>query len=98
LPAGRTVITIWLHSEEIVKVDIVPIGNSRGIRIPKALLEQCGFGTSAEIVVEDDRLVVSPTPTLRKGWDDAFRRMAERRDDGLLDTPATVFDEDGSTW
>jgi antitoxin MazE len=81
-----------------VKVDIVPIGNSRGVRIPKAMLEQCGFDRSADIVAEDGRLILRPTVAVRQGWEDAFRRMAELQDDRLLDTPAPAFDGAEWTW
>jgi len=82
-----------------MKVDIIPIGNSKGIRIPKALLEQCGFSESVEIEVEDNHLVLSPTHQPRKGWDDAFKAMAARKDDKLLDThAATAFDESEWQW
>ena len=52
-----------------MKVKIVPIGNSKGIRIPKALLKQCGFGKSVEITVEGNRIVLrsSPPGTQRLG-------------------------------
>ena len=56
-----------------MKVDIIPIGNSRGIRIPKALLEQCGFGKSVEIEVEDNHIILSPTHQPRKGWEEYYR-------------------------
>jgi antitoxin MazE len=92
--------TMWVHSWKAIKmkVDIIPIGNSRGIRIPKALLEQCGFGNSVDIQVENDRLVLNRTAEVRRGWEDAFKAMAFRRDDGLLETPATTFDEDEWKW
>jgi antitoxin MazE len=79
-----------------MKVDIIPIGNSKGIRIPKALLEHCGFDESVEIKVEDNKIVLSPFVELRTGWEDAFKAMAVKQDDALLDTPATAFD--GSEW
>jgi antitoxin MazE len=81
-----------------MKVDIVPIGNSRGIRIPKALLEQCGFGKNAEITVEDNRLVLSPGRRVRSGWEDSFRAMAAKQDDKLLDMPTSAFDESEWQW
>jgi antitoxin MazE len=89
---------ITLQSEVIMRVDIVPIGNSRGIRIPKALLEQCGFAESVEIKMENNRLVLSPSARLRSGWDEAFRAMAAKQDDALLHTPATTFDEGEWQW
>ncbi|MBU6371283.1 MAG: AbrB/MazE/SpoVT family DNA-binding domain-containing protein [Alphaproteobacteria bacterium] len=54
-----------------MKVDIVAIGNSRGVRLPKALLEQCRFGDAAELTVEDGRLVLTPVAP-RAGWRGAF--------------------------
>ena len=81
-----------------MKVDIVPIGNSRGIRIPKPLLEQCGFEDTADVIVEDGRLVFRPTAAPRAGWDEAFRRMTERSDDRLLETPPPAFDANAWTW
>lgn len=68
-----------------MRTNVIQIGNSRGIRIPKALLDQCNLGSTVELEVEADRLVVRPAEPARSGWDDAFRRMAERGDDELLD-------------
>jgi antitoxin MazE len=81
-----------------MQVDIVPIGNSKGIRIPKALLEQCGFGESAQIVLEDNHIVLSPVVQPRQGWDAAFEAMAIKHDDELPDAPPTAFDESEWQW
>ena len=42
-----------------MRVKLVRIGNSRGIRIPKAVLGQCGLQEAAELRVEKDRLVIA---------------------------------------
>ena len=81
-----------------MKADIIPIGNSKGIRIPKALLEQCGFAESVEIEVENNNLVLRPSVELRSGWEDAFREMAAQQDDSLPQTPAAAFDESEWQW
>ena len=81
-----------------MKVDIIPIGNSRGVRIPKAMLEQCGFSETADLAVAEGRLILRPTPEARKGWDEAFQQMAVTHDDRLLETLATTFDEAEWTW
>ena len=67
-----------------MKTTIVRIGNSRGIRIPKALLEQCNLQDEVELEVRNDHLAVRPVTKPRSGWADAFRRMHEQRDDLLL--------------
>ncbi|OGD36358.1 MAG: peptidase [Candidatus Aminicenantes bacterium RBG_19FT_COMBO_58_17] len=64
---------------------IVPIGNSRGIRIPKAILEQCRIEDEVELQTEGDRIILSPVKrTVRQGWDQAFKKMRERSEDRLL--------------
>ena len=73
-----------------MKTRIVKIGNSQGIRIPKVLLEHSRIGNDeVELEVEDNRIVIRPLSRPRKGWDEAFRSMAEHGDDRLLDKDAT---------
>jgi antitoxin MazE len=68
-----------------MKTRIVPIGNSQGICIPKPLLEQTGLSGEVEISAEGDALVIRPVKRPRAGWAAAFREMARRGDDALLD-------------
>lgn len=80
-----------------LKVKIVQIGNSRGIRIPKALLEQCGLEGELELVPDGDQLILRSCARPRRGWAKAFKEMAERGDDALLDAD-TQNDFDDSEW
>lgn len=82
-----------------MRAAIIRIGNSRGLRIPKALIEECGIRDTVDLRVEDGRLIVQPLRDLREGWADAARAMAERGDDRLLDpeTP-TTFDDTEWEW
>ena len=68
-----------------MKTRIVAIGNSQGIRIPKSLLDETGLSGDVEIRAEDDALVIRPAKKPRAGWAAAFRKMAERGDDALID-------------
>ena len=80
---------------------IVPIGNSRGIRIPKAMLEHCGFGEKVDLQAKHGALVLRAVKATRTGWADAFGRMAAARDDQLVqeDAPtATQFDAEEWQW
>ena len=82
-----------------MKARIVRIGNSRGIRIPKPLIDQTGLGEDVEIVVQGNALVISPVGHPRDGWAEAFRAMAVHEDDQLLDeAKATRWDEDEWRW
>ena len=64
------------------------IGNSRGIRIPKVLLDQVGLTDEVELEAQEGQLLVRPARPAgraRAGWDEQFRAMAEQGDDRLLD-------------
>ena len=81
-----------------MKSRLVRIGNSRGVRLPKAIIEQVGLEEDIELRVEDHSVVITAKSPPRTGWADAARRLgAESR--GLLD-PATPtrFDEDEWRW
>lgn len=84
-----------------MKTNIVRIGNSQGIRIPKALLEQTGLCDEVELIVRDDSLIIRPIREPRAGWAEVFQEMARCGDDTLLDdtTPSlSSWDEDEWEW
>jgi antitoxin MazE len=82
-----------------MKARIIQIGNSRGIRIPKSLLEQSHLTGEVRLEARENEIVISPSRLPRQGWADAFRVMAERGDDHLLDEPRpTSFDETEWEW
>lgn len=84
-----------------MKTNLVRIGNSRGIRIPKPILEQCRFQDEVELEVKDDHLVIRSATKPRSGWADAFRRMHEEGDDVLLDKeslPPTQWERADWEW
>jgi antitoxin MazE len=81
------------------KTRIVKIGNSRGIRVPKVLLDQAQLPDEVELLAEPGRLVVQATRRARAGWEKAARAMRDRGDDALLDEPtATRFDREEWEW
>lgn len=53
-------------------IPLVPIGNSRGIRLPKALIAQCGFGDRVNLTVTDEGILLSPIRNVRTAWEDAL--------------------------
>ncbi len=83
-----------------MKVELVRIGNSRGIRIPKPIIEQCGFGDTVDLRIENDRLIISPNRPARQGWEEAFRAAGPAENDELeLGTlPPNEFDREGWQW
>jgi antitoxin MazE len=81
-----------------MKAELIRIGNSQGIRIPKAIIEQCGFGRSVELRVEGRSLVVTPARAAREGWDEAFAAMTRAGDDGPLLPEDLARDWDEAEW
>ena len=81
-----------------MKAELIRIGNSQGIRIPKPLIEQCGLGKSVELTVKDNALVITPEHAVRGGWDDAFITMAAAGDDAALLPDDVTSDWDESEW
>jgi antitoxin MazE len=84
-----------------MKSRIVRIGNSRGIRIPKPLLEQTGLRDDVEITAEDDTLIIRASRKARAGWAEALAEMARRGDDALLDAdapPLSSWDNEEWEW
>lgn len=83
-----------------MKVKIVPIGNSRGIRLPKSLIEMYQFTDEVDLDIKEDGLVIRPIYAPRQSWRKAFGRMAEQGDDKLLDIgrSSIAWDEDEWKW
>ena len=83
-----------------MRTRLIRIGNSRGVRIPKALVEAAGLDASLRMRVVDTGLLlerVKDNP--RAGWAEAARELEARGDGGLLDDPIpTVFDESEWEW
>jgi len=82
-----------------VRTQVIRIGNSRGIRIPKLFIDQAKLGNEVEIAVQRGQLVIRPTSHPRAGWAEQFRAMTQRGDDRLLDKPRlTKWDRSEWVW
>jgi antitoxin MazE len=83
----------------VVRTNLVRIGNSRGVRIPKALIDQVGLRDAVELEVEAGRLVIRPAEHERAGWEAVFEQMAELGDDALPEWgPVGQTDWDRTDW
>ena len=79
-------------------VELVRIGNSRGIRTPKPLIEECGFTDAVEVKVENRRLVITSRRKARDGWEEAFRAAVPEKPAELLAPLVNRFDNDEWQW
>lgn len=81
-----------------MKAQIIRIGNSKGIRIPRPLLEQCHLEGEVELEAQPEGLIVRPAGRAREGWASAFEKMAQYGDDELLDADASPTQWSRKEW
>ena len=65
-------------------ISVIPIGNSKGIRLPKTLLEKYHIKDTVEHILEKGYIIIKPKSSPRKGWDKAFKKMHSNKDDKSL--------------
>src|SRR3954464_3196579 len=58
----------------LIKTRLVKIGNSRGVRIPKVVLDQLNLSSDVELEVQDDHLIVRSSTRARADWAEQFRK------------------------
>jgi len=75
-----------------MEVSVIKIGNSKGIRLSKTLLDKYNIQDTVEVILEKGQIIIKPLPRPRKGWEEAFKKMAENGDDRLLIND--VFDDE----
>jgi antitoxin MazE len=82
-----------------MKTRLVSMGNSRGVRLPKPLIEQVGLVDEVTLRVHNGAILISPARTSRAGWAEGAAQLATTQGEGLLDPPvATQFDRDDWKW
>lgn len=77
-----------------MEVSVIKIGNSKGIRLSKSVLEKYQIRDSVEMVFEEDCILLKPVTAPRKNWTEAFREMHENGDDALM--LPDVFEDENS--
>lgn len=83
----------------LAKARIVRIGNSRGIRVSKGMLDHAQLPEEVELQAEPGRLVVRAARGPRAGWEMAAKAMRAAAEDRLLDASTrTKFDDEEWEW
>ncbi len=75
-----------------MEVSIIQIGNSKGLRISKSILERYNITDRIEMILEKGQIILRPIHEPRKGWEEAFIKMHSRGEDQLLIDD--VFDDE----
>ncbi|MDP2270625.1 MAG: AbrB/MazE/SpoVT family DNA-binding domain-containing protein [Archangium sp.] len=73
-------------------IQLVKIGNSRGVRLPRAVIEEAGLEDAVELRVQKGVITLKPVNATRAGWAEGARSCHEQGDDGALLSFANDFD------
>ena len=78
-------------------VSVISIGNSKGIRLTKTILEKYNKTDTLELILEKGYMILKPKQEPRKGWEKSFKKMHENGDDKLV-VPDVFEDEKLEEW
>jgi antitoxin MazE len=81
-----------------MKAQIIKIGNSHGIRIPKFMLEETRISGEVEINVTPDGILIRKTKKLRGDWESIFKGLADTDDDQNITDAGTDFAKKEWQW
>ena len=83
-------------------IKLIQIGNSKGFRLPKAMIEKYAFTEELEIVETEHGLLIKPVDSLRNGWEEQFKlaNADESPDDDFSDFlhVTSDFDDKEREW
>jgi antitoxin MazE len=84
-----------------MKTFLIQIGNSKGIRIPKSLIEQYQLTGEIKLIPSNDGLLISSASKPRKGWEELFKNSVSDQkdlDDFTLRAISNKFDNEEWSW
>lgn len=81
-----------------MKAQIIQIGNSQGIRIPKVMLEESGISGEVDVELHPDGILIRNAQKPRAGWDEAFKTLAENDEELLNNEGTTEFEKKEWQW
>lgn len=67
-----------------METQIIKIGNSKGLRLSKTILEKYNIKDRVELILEKEQIILKPISQPRQGWEESFKEMRANGDDRLL--------------
>jgi antitoxin MazE len=67
-----------------MEVSVIKIGNSRGIRFSKTMIERYNIKDTVDLILDKGQIIIKPLSRPRKGWEEAFMEMHQNGDDKLV--------------
>lgn len=80
-----------------MEVSVIKIGNSKGIRFSKTIIERYNIRDTVDLILEKGQIIIRPLSKPRKGWEEAFEEMHANGDDRLI-MPDIFEEENPEEW
>lgn len=80
-----------------MEISVVKIGNSRGIRFSKTIIERYNIRDTVDLILEKGHIIIKPLSKPRNGWEKAFKDMHANGDDKLI-MPDIFEEENLGEW
>jgi antitoxin MazE len=80
-----------------MEVSVIKIGNSRGIRFSKTIIERYNIRDTVDLILDKGQIIIKPLFKPRKGWEKAFMDMNANGEDNLI-LPDIFEDENPEEW
>jgi antitoxin MazE len=80
-----------------MEVAVIKIGNSKGIRFSKTIIERYNIRDTVDLILEKGQICIKPVSKPRKGWENAFKEMHANGDDHLI-IPYSFEEENLEEW
>lgn len=80
-----------------MEISVISIGNSKGIRLAKTLIEKYNIKDTVELILEKGYIILRPKSEPRKGWEKSFKKIHDNGEDRLL-IPDLFDDETIEEW
>jgi antitoxin MazE len=80
-----------------MEVSVIKIGNSKGIRFSKTIIERYNIKDTVDLILEKGQICIKPLSKPRKGWEKAFKEMHASEDDKLI-IPDIFEEENLEEW
>jgi antitoxin MazE len=81
-----------------MRLDLIPIGNSRGVRLSQSLIKQCGFKDTVEVELLNHCLILKAPEQLRAGWEELFKTELPDPDRDYIEIQALQNAWDDEEW
>jgi len=78
-----------------MRINLVKVGNSRGVIIPAAILASCGLKDAVDLQIKGKKLVIEALKQPRAGW---FEGYQAENDEALFDSISVDESDDEWVW